>query len=305
MFVYDTVFQNDNEIHAFVYEAEEKYKKQIIKIADSIRHHSGIQFLTLAGPTCSGKTTTSYILENELAKTGITVKIISIDDFYRDRDDISDDEKPDYESISAIDFDIFSDCVSKIRNGETAYLPKFDFKLGHRTAFEPHTPVSHEIVIFEGIQAIYPEITATLPKKSSKSIYISVDDDVCAYGTFFDKREVRFLRRLVRDYLFRNASPERTLELWKGVVANEDKNIIPYGHKADYIINSFLQYELGVIKPFALKTIHYHSDKTCEMDLYQKLCEKFKNIPEIPEYFVPADSVFREFIGKSRTIEKQ
>ena len=218
---------------------------------------------------------------------------------------VDEDGEPDLESLGALDVELFNENMFDLINGNEVQLPKFDFKLGHRTAFEPHTPVSHEIVIFEGIQAIYPEITATLPKKSSKSIYISVDDDVCAYGTFFDKREVRFLRRLVRDYLFRNAGPERTLELWKGVVANEDKNIIPYGHKADYIINSFLQYELGVIKPFALKTIHYHSDKTCEMDLYQKLCEKFKNIPEIPEYFVPADSVFREFIGKSRTIEKQ
>jgi len=298
MFIYDTVFKNHEEIRAFVYEAEEKYKKQILKIADQIKSMSDVKFLTLAGPTCSGKTTTSYILERELGKCGITVKIISIDDFYRDRDDISDDEKPDYESISAIDFDVFTSCVRQILSGNTAYIPKFDFQRGHRTEYIPYTPSEHEIVIFEGIQAIYPEIVATLPKNLSKSIYISVDDDVTAYGAFFEKREMRFLRRLVRDYLFRNASPERTMELWTGVIANEDKNIIPYGHKADFIINSFLQYELNVIKPFLLEAIRYHSSE--ELELYDRLKIKFQNIPMIPEKFVPADSVFREFIGKSQ-----
>ena len=155
----------------------------------------------------------------------------------------------------------------------------------------------------EGIQAIYPEIRATLPE-GSKSIYISVENDVFAHGIFFDKRDIRFFRRLVRDYLFRNASPERTLELWAGVVANEDKNIIPYGHQSDFIINSFMQYELGVIKPFLLNTIQYDMQKPCELELYQKLDEKFQKIPEIPEKFVPENSVFREFIGKPADVNR-
>ena len=299
MFVYDTIFQNDQEISAFVKEAEQNYKNQIMKIAEYVqeREKAGTQFITLAGPTCSGKTTTSHILEQELAHAGISVKIISIDDFYRNRDDISDDEKPDYESISAIDFEVFEKCVHNIRSGKDTYLPKFDFMLGHRSEWVLHRPVPHEIIILEGIQAIYPEIRATLPK-DSKSIFISVDDDVCAYGIFFEKREIRFFRRLVRDYLFRNAKPERTLELWDGVVANENKNIIPYGHQADFIINSFMPYELGVIKSFLLDTIQYEEQKPCEKELHENLKEKFKNIPEISDRFVPADSVFREFIGE-------
>ncbi len=253
--------------------------------------------MTLAGPTCSGKTTTSYILEHEFEKRGLTVKIISIDDFYRDRWDISDDEIPDYESISAIDFPIFEDCVNKILKKQTLMLPTFDFKQGIRSQWTPYTPLEHEIVIFEGIQAIYPEILATLPKEVSKSIYISVDDDVMAYGTHFNKREVRFYRRLVRDYLFRNASPTRTLELWTGVVENEDKNIIPNGKHADYIINSFLAYELGVIKPYLLEKIVYDMNNEQEATLYRTILNEFQNIPVIPSAFVPEKSVFREFIG--------
>ncbi len=296
MFVYDHKFQNDKEISAFVYEAEEHYKNQVLSIAKQISEIENLKFLTLAGPSCSGKTTTSYILEEELKKHDITIKIISIDDFYRDRADISDDEKPDYESISAIDFPVFADCVEKILKGETAMIPRFDFKTGKRESMTPYIPASHEIVILEGIQAIYPEIIATLPKEVSRSIYICPEEDAKAGNVYFDKREIRFYRRLVRDFLFRNASVSRTLELWEGVVENEDKNIIPYGQNADFIINSSLAYELAVIKPYLLETVYYSED-SCENELYLRIKEKFKNVSEIDAKFVPDDSVFREFIG--------
>lgn len=298
MFVYDNIFEKDDEIRSFVFEAEQKYKNQVLEIAHEIASFDHIKILTLAGPTCSGKTTTSYILEHEIEKRGMTVKIISIDDFYRNRADISDDENPDYESISAIDFSVFQECVDKILKGETAMLPIYDFVDGQRKSFVPYQYTENEIIIFEGIQAIYPEILALFPKDISKSIYISVADDVKAYGTYFEKREVRFLRRLVRDYLFRSATPERTLELWVGVVENEDKNIIPNEKYADYIINSFMPYELGVIKSYLLNTVSYDFNNKRETDLYYKLKEKMENIVEIPSSFVPGDSVFREFIGK-------
>ena len=158
MFVYNDIFRNDDEIRLFVENSEKNYKNQVLEIADEISDMTHIKFLTLSGPTCSGKTTTSYILENEFEKRGLTVKIISIDDFYRNRADISKDEKPDFESISAIDFEAFKSCVNQILNGETAMLPMYDFKKGERQGFFSYTPVEHEIIIFEGIQAIYPDI---------------------------------------------------------------------------------------------------------------------------------------------------
>ncbi len=298
MFVYDTIFKNDEELRTFVLRAEEHYKKQVLDIAECVADDKDVRFLTLAGPSCSGKTTTSYILEHEFEKRGLSTKIISIDDFYRSRYDIADDEKPDYESITAIDLELFQACVNQILNGETTMLPVYDFISGVRSEYVPYTPAENEIIIFEGIQAIYPEILATLPKRSTRSIFISVDEDVMAYGTIFEKREVRFLRRLVRDYLFRSATPERTLELWDGVVANEDKNIFPYEDNADFIINSFLPYELGVIKPYVLNRLSYDLKNEREKVLYEALANEFTNIVEIPSRFVPHDSVFREFIGK-------
>ena len=297
MFVYENTFKNDEEIRFFVENSEKNYTDQVLDIANEISGMDHIRFLTLSGPTCSGKTTTSYILEHEFEKRGLTVKIISIDDFYRNRADIVDDENPDFESISAIDFPIFKSCVTKILNGETAMLPIYDFKNGERTGFFPYTPVAHEIIIFEGIQAIYPEILAILPKDMTKSIFISVANDVKAYGMFFEKRKIRFYRRLLRDFLFRSATPERTLELWHGVVENEEKNIIPNEKNADYLINSFLPYELGVIKPYLMNVVSFDFEKKHEKELYDKISSEFENIIEIPSRFVPSDSVFREFIG--------
>ncbi|MBR5188321.1 MAG: hypothetical protein IKW18_07610 [Clostridia bacterium] len=298
MFIYNNIFKNDEEMQIFIREAEQKYKNQVLKIANEITCIDHVRILTLSGPTCSGKTTTSYILEKEIEKKGMTVKIISIDDFYRNRADILKSKNPDYESISAIDFPVFQSCVDKILKGETAMLPVYDFIDGQRKGFVPYIPSENEIIVFEGIQAIYPEILSILPKNISKSIYISVDDDVNAYGTFFDKREIRFFRRLIRDFLFRNATPERTLELWKGVVENEDRNILPNKIYADYIIDSFMPYELGVIKSHLLGTVSYDFENEKEFNLYHKLKNQFENIIEIPSCLVPKDSVFREFIGQ-------
>lgn len=298
MFVYNNVFQNENEIREFIICAEEHYKKQVIDIADQIADNDHIRFITLAGPTCSGKTTSSYIMEHEFENRGISTKIISIDDFYRSRHDIADDDEPDFESITAIDLPLFKNCIDCILNGQTAQIPVYNFLTGIREKSIPYTPKANEVVVFEGIQAIYPEIVATLPKDATRSIYISVDEDVEAYGSLFQKREIRFLRRLIRDYLFRSATPKRTLELWEGVVHNEEKNIIPYENTADYRINSFLAYELGVIKPYLLNRIQYDFENQDEKQLYDKLQKSFENIIEIPSRFVPKNSVFREFIGE-------
>lgn len=305
MFVYDTVFKTDAEIRAFVENAEMHYRNQVIQIANAVVDIPNLRFLTLSGPTCSGKTTTSYILEHEFEKRGISTTIISIDDFYRNRHDISNTEDPDYESIAAIDLPYFQECVENILNGRSAMLPRYDFVTGCRSQYIEYVPGEHEVLIFEGIQAIYPEIVETLPKEVTRSIYISVDDDVTAYGTFFEKREIRFFRRLVRDYFFRSATVSRTIELWHDVVENENKNILPYEKNADYIINSFLAYELGVIRSYILDKISYDMCMEEEREIYEILTKKFEKIRHIPERFVPVDSVFREFIGKRKDEEEQ
>ena len=296
MIVYDKKLENEAQVKAFIAKREYNYRRQVEKIAEILAMDEKIKIITLCGPSCAGKTTTSYILEQKLESiSGIDLKIISIDDFFKNREDMERSGKIDFESIDSIDFDYFKECVENILAGRKTLLPKFDFVSGSRSAeYEEYLPHEKGIVVFEGIQAMYPEITAILPKESCVSLFIDILEDVWAYGSFFTHRDVRFYRRLVRDFQFRGASVEKTLELWEDVKRNEEKNIYPYSDGAKYTINSSMLYELNVIKKYLLEMLEY-TEKT--KFLYDDIYEKFKNIPDIPEEFVPENSVFREFIG--------
>lgn len=296
MIVYDQKFENISETKEFIRERESGYRRQVETIAELIASDEKIKIITLCGPSCAGKTTTSYILEKKLeAISGIDLKIISIDDFFKNRAEMEQSDNPDYETIESIDFGYFKECVNNILEGKETYLPSFDFVSGaRRDEYELYVPHEKGIVVFEGIQAMYPEITAILPEESCVSLFIDVLEDVYAYGKLFTHREIRFFRRLVRDFQFRDASVAKTLELWKNVVKNEQNNIYPYSFNAQYTINSSLLYELNVIKKYLLNMLEY-DEKT--VFLYGMIKEKFASIPDIPSELVPDESVFKEFIG--------
>lgn len=296
MIIYNKLFHNTNEMKDFVSLRENKFKSQTEAIADLIAENENIKIITLSGPSCAGKTTSSYILQNTLEKRyGIDSKIISIDNFFKNREHLFKQKNPDFESIDAIDFEYFKLCVNNILNGKKTELPIYNFITGEREAvYDLYTPHKNGVIIFEGIQAMYPEITAILPYDKTASIYIDILDDVYAYGSLFSRRDIRFYRRLVRDFKFRGADVSKTLYLWKNVLKNEEKNIFPYSFAAKYSINSSLLYEINVIKSFLLDLL---SSDTENKELHEKIYEKFKNVPDIPADFVPKDSVFREFIG--------
>ena len=201
MIVYDKKFENEAQVKAFIAKRENNYRRQVETIAEIIAQDEKIKIITLCGPSCAGKTTTSYILEQKLeAVSGIDLKIISIDDFFKNRDEMEKSGKVDFETIESIDFGYFKECVENILAGKKTYLPRFDFLSGRRSVeYEEYIPHEKGIVVFEGIQAMYPEITAILPAESCVSLFIDILEDVWAYGSFFTHREVRFYRRLVRD----------------------------------------------------------------------------------------------------------
>ncbi len=296
MVVYDKKFENQDAMQAFIAEREHAYCAQVETIARLIAQDEKIKIITLCGPSCAGKTTSSYILEKTLeAISGIDLKIISIDDFFKNRNEVENQENPDYETIASIDFEYFKVCVNNILEGRETKLPQFDFVSGNRKEeYDTYIPHKKGIVVFEGIQAMYPEITAILPAESSVSIFIDILEDVYAYGNLFTRRDVRFFRRLVRDFQFRDASVEKTRSLWKNVALNEKDNIYPYSFGAKYTINSSLLYEFNVIKKYLLDMLVYDEN---DKFLHEEIKQKFKNIPDIPSEFVPETSVFKEFIG--------
>lgn len=300
MYFHDRIFTTETEKSDFVKKCDEQFFDNIVKIADDIANDKNIRFILLSGPTCSGKTSATNVLKNTLIKDGKEVMTVSVDDFFKDsHEQKGKDGKADFESINAIDYELFCECVESLKNGYNTEIPIFDFVLGRRNGKREIDPDDNTIIIFEGIQAVYPEITR-LFHEECKKIFICVETDMTAYGSVFTKRELRFGRRIVRDFLFRGASPELTFKLWEGVIANEDKNIIPYADGCDIKINSFVPYEVNVLAPFIKKLLSSVSSDSKYKAEAERIYNKYVNIPEIAHEYVPGNSFFREFIGNSK-----
>lgn len=296
MLTLNTDINSTKSAEAYVALCENDFEKSLADAVNSVFKHDIPKIITISGPTCSGKTTTSKKLTDVIEKIGYRARVLSIDDFYKDN--IRLEKNPDFESLSAIDIDYLFECVNKLFFGEKVLLPTFDMKKGLRSGLTEYYPGVDDIYIFEGIQAVYPEITSELDKFEFKSIFISVSEDVNIDGVFFSKNDIRFIRRIVRDSKFRATSPEKTFDLWENVRKNEDANIFPYAENADIKVNSFLPYELLYIGRIIVPLIEplmfsQYSEYTV------KLSEKLKKIsnPFITEKMIPCSSMFREFIG--------
>ena len=300
MYYYDRIFSTEKEKYDFVNECDREFFSKIESAADDIADDRNIRFILLAGPTCSGKTSATNVLTKTLIKDGKEVVSVSIDDFFKDSAHLKNsDGKVDFESINAIDYELFCKCTESLKKGNATNIPIFDFVKGMRGGERVLDPDDNTIIIFEGIQAVYPEITS-LFHEESKKVFISVNTDITAYGQSFSKRRLRFSRRLVRDFLFRGASPELTFKLWDGVVENEDVNIMPYADDADIKLNSFVPYEVNVLAPFVKKILGDMPKNSKYSHLAENILQRYKNIPEISHEYVPTGSFFREFIGEEK-----
>lgn len=294
-------FSSEEEIRKYVDECEAAYRAEVS--AACAYAAAGGSIITLAGPTCSGKTTTALILDGDFLAMGKTLHTISIDDFYFDRDFLIERSKAkgegvDYDSPSTIDLALFGKVVADIEDGGTVTLPRFDFKTGTRVSMETIDITDGDVFLFEGIQAVYPELTRHLAGHNFTSLFISVEQPLLCGSVIFDTRELRFMRRLVRDARTRGAGAEFTCSLWDSVTANEDLHIYPNLGNVHCRIDSLLPYEVSVIKPFVLALLETLSPESAYRAQADALREKLKDVPVIDAKFVPRDSVFREFIGE-------
>ena len=262
----------------------------------------GRRILTLAGPSCSGKTTTAEMLKQEFAAIGKHLHTISIDDFYYDRDVLIARSRArggeiDYDSPETVDVPRFAAVVREITSEPVACVPRFSFREGRRTGMRQIACTPSDAFLFEGIQAVYPELTRYLAGSSYEALFISVESAIEVGGTVFEPREVRFLRRLVRDYKFRATDAENTYTIWQSVLDNENGHIYPNIAPDVTRIDSALAYEVQVIKPFVLEVLDtLPPDSRFAADA-AALRAKLAPIAPIPADLVPKNSVFREFIG--------
>ncbi len=279
--------------------AEGRYKNFTVDVASRVAKNENIRIILLAGPSGSGKTTTANMLADSIKSHGLTSFVLSLDNFYRNADDPKyprfEDGERDYESVDALDLDALEDTLVNIADGREFSAPRYDFKTGMREAVEIHPKISHGCVIIEGLHALNPRIFAHLPKDRILRIFISVSTNITYRGKqIISGRKIRFLRRMIRDSIYRGADAERTLDMWGGVLHGEDKYLYPYRDYADLQFDTFHDFELGVMSHYAKRLI---SAELCEESDYAKAVLSAISLAEpIDEDLVPQESLIREFI---------
>ncbi len=287
----------------FVSECEETYNKKIDRIAEHIRQNKNIEIVMLAGPSSAGKTTTAKKLKAALSSKGMKCHTLSLDDFYLDNCDAPrlPDGTPDFETVEALDIKCFEETMKSLLDNGEAEIPLFDFITGKRKPVGEKLSVDeNDVIIVEGLHALNPVITRNLPREALLKIYISVSSRIydADKNIVLNKRNIRFLRRMVRDYKFRGNSVENTFKMWITVRYGEDAYLFPYKDNADFRINTIHLYEICVIKDFAeelLKSVEKSSPFYKES---QRLIRNLRKFPSVCSKVVPDDSLLREFIGK-------
>lgn len=287
----------------FVLKCEQRYNNIIEDIAKRIVEETGREIVMLAGPSSAGKTTTARKLCENLNKKGVKTYVLSLDDFYLNREDIPylPDGTQDYETVYALDLQLFTECVNRLLMGETVKNPVFDFTTGKRSdkEFNEITLGKEDVVIIEGLHALNPVITEKIEGKLLK-IYINVSSRIYDNkgNIILNKRNMRFVRRMVRDYKFRDSTVDNTYKLWRNVTAGEDKYLFPFRDNADIKVNTIHLYESCVLKSQALPLL-YESEISDEYkDDAKKLCKALEKFEDINISSVPEDSLLREFLGK-------
>lgn len=289
------------QLREFVRVNEALHEKSISAIADQFAN-SGARLILIAGPSSSGKTTFAHRLMIALKVLGLKPMSISLDDYYIDREKIPFDEdgRQDLERLDTLDVDLFNEHLVRILQGEAVQTPIYDFKTGRRTT------KTHEVragadqpLIVEGIHGLNDELTRSVERSLKFKIYISalttlnLDDHNRIRTT-----DARLLRRLVRDYQFRGADPEKTLEMWPSVRRGEEKYIFPFQEEADVMFNSSLAYEMAILKKYVYPMLAKLPPESPHYTMARRLV-KFLNYFQSSdiEDEIPINSILREFIG--------
>jgi len=280
--------------------AELVYHERVRAIASAVKSNSKIRIILLAGPSGSGKTTTANLIADALRTLGEESLVVSLDDFYRDATDPDyprrEDGERDYERPEALNLPFLAETLEKVARGEAFELPRYDFKVAKRTELNRHGPIPEGCVIIEGLHALNPRISESLPRESVLKLFVSVSTNLNSDSEerVISGRKIRFVRRLVRDSIYRDATAERTLDMWHHVLEAEDVYLYPYKESADMAFDTFHTFELGVMKPYALRLL---TKELADTDGYVRIVRTaLEGIVEVEEALVPQNSLIREFI---------
>lgn len=295
---------DDNTIDDMIRVNEALHEKKIAYIADEISRDKNIKIVLIAGPSSSGKTTFAQRLSIQLRVNGKKTFALSLDDYFVDRHLSPRDDMGnyDFESIDALDLELFNEQLLSLMSCEAVNIPVYNFKLGRREyTREPVTLTKDHIIVIEGIHGLNDELTKAIPQINKFKIYISALTQLNIDNhNRISTSDLRLIRRIVRDSTHRGNNAVKTMEMWDNVVKGTEKYIFPYQENADAIFNSALVYELCVLKKYAeplIKEIGTDSRFYPERQRLLKFLSYFKPIED--ENAIASTSILREFIGGS------
>ena len=297
----------NNELRNIIMVSEALHEKKIANIADDISNKKDVKIILIAGPSSSGKTTFANRLSIQLKVNGLIPIPLSLDNYFFNRIDTPRDENGDYdyESINALDLKLLNKNLEKLMNGEKVDLPIYNFKTGEKewNDYKVELPLNG-VLILEGIHGLNPNLISSELNNNVFKIYISALTQLNIDNhNRISTTDVRKVRRIVRDSLSRGYRAEETLKMWQSIKIGEKNNIFVYQEEADVTFNSTLVYELGVLKPYALKELN---KITAESPVYSEAIRlkaflsffKKINVEEVPN-----NSILIEFIGGSAFYE--
>ena len=281
--------------------SENIQNNSLFKIAETIYNNKKLKLILLAGPSSSGKTTTSKKLELFLKGFGLNPIAISIDNYFVDRDKTPrlPDGSYDFESLNSINVELFNKNLKDLLDGKEVTLPVYNFITGKSELSDESIKLGEkEILIVEGLHALNEELTYSIDRKNKYKIYLcpltvlSLDNHNRIRTT-----DNRLLRRIVRDNRTRGYSASDTLSTWSKVREGEEKYVFPFQDEADVIFNTSLIYELGVLKTYAEPLLYSVEENDPMYKEAVRLLNLLKNILPISNDYIPVDSIVREFIG--------
>lgn len=288
--------------NGYIQACEELYNAQIHIAAQKIKENvESIKIVLLSGPSASGKTTTSFNIAKKLQQFAVHADVISLDDFYLNREYYPklSNGQPDYESIYALDLDLIHQCFTRILEKKESYFPKYDFHTGQRVIEDRLVQCGkNDVLIVEGIHALNPLLTQNINQHNLIKIYASVRT-VFKQGEIelLRPKEIRMMRRLIRDKNFRNSSIENTLNMWENVLKAEYENINPYRDSVDIKIDTTIDYEPCIYHHYLMDMLSNYPQGDPFYSEMQKLSIALQNFYDIQKDCVPEDSLLREFIG--------
>lgn len=292
---------SDSKIENMIKAVETNFNNQMSEVANDILKKKA-KYVLIAGPSSSGKTTSTKKLALQLRSRGYDTLLISADNYFKD---LSEHNKPkeelDLEAIDALDLKLLGKQLKDLTNGKKVQLPEYNFALGVKEYNDAPVSITDEtIILIEGLHCINDKMTPDLDSSKKYKIFLSplmpLNIDRHNYISIND---LRLMRRIIRDNRTRATDVGETISYWNTVRNGEEKNIYPYVNAVDKVLNTSLAYEMGVLKVFAEPLLYSVTEGSLAYTEARRLIEALNEFYPIPSDYIPDDSILREFIGKS------